>query len=53
MIRRTQTGFEKKPARANQELAPQIKLAIECDGLLATKLKIKLEMILQVFTDTR
>ncbi len=51
MIGRAETGFVKKPARTDQELVPQIELAIQRDGLLATKLKIKFEMILQVLTD--
>ena len=52
MIGRTQTCFSEEPPRTNQKLVPETEFSVECNRLLAAELKVKLEMVLQVFTDT-
>ena len=52
MIGRPQPGFEKEPARPDHELAEQVQLSIQGDRLLAAKLEINFQMILQITPDT-
>ena len=53
MIARAEARFREDPLHANLELAPWVQMSINGDGLGAPVLKINLEVISQVFTDTR
>ena len=52
MIARTQACFGKRPLQTNLELAPRVQMSVDSNGLGAPVLKIDLQVIGEVFTDT-